>query len=672
MSLRLATAAAAAVGVLLIAANGGRLVSASGMLSTGKSRVSETKPGLLQSTRLDQLESGIHALRSMVEHQMTSAEQPPAPSVVAEKLAAARRSASAANAVAQTPPPPSLPPPPPPQSSPPPPPPSASSFSNDKVLTPDDVLQRVPKGELIFLALANEAYMTLGLNWAMVLLPVLERAGHPERAILAAMDQASERTFLQKRFATMRVGLGGVNASSTRNDDFRWQFGAFRAYGVTKAELIIWMLRAGRDVCMSDVDAAWIATPYAMLSRLMEADVLAGTDCLHIPEDDDRSRRNAVVARCGHHAGSRWHAWFNTGVMFFRAGRPAALDIALQWRDRMADTKLKNADSVDDQLTFNQMIGGVGDPRGAPAGGRKDHIYPVQAGRADGRVILAHASSELQWKIAALSAREVCTAHRYHIQQSSTPGDCVILHLTFVEGWPKNPAKYWRLREAGLFPVEPERFDGKFLSFTPPQPGIEPPERHPSQPVSHARGGMPDMVKDAYGRGVGWSVSHAFKWAPRLAAHVDLIDRHIAALRNAMAIAVALKRTLVMPKLMCMCERAESPFAILPQCTLVSALPAPAIPTHQRAAAHCWLLPRPSSIVPFVECPNPLPTRLGSVWICARPGWREHRSAACMSSRVRLRPRARPGEDRAAAPVDIPQCIHPQASGRREANRPAE
>ena len=31
-------------------------------------------------------------------------------------------------------------------------------------------------------------------------------------------------------------------------DGFRWQTGAFRDYGVTKAEVIIWMLREGRCV----------------------------------------------------------------------------------------------------------------------------------------------------------------------------------------------------------------------------------------------------------------------------------------------------------------------------------------------------------------------------------------------------------------------------------------
>ena len=63
------------------------------------------------------------------------------------------------------------------------------------------------------------------------------------------------------------------------------------ADGVTKADVILWLLRAGRDVCMSDVDAAWIATPYALLRSVPQADVLSGTDCLNVPFDADRSHR---------------------------------------------------------------------------------------------------------------------------------------------------------------------------------------------------------------------------------------------------------------------------------------------------------------------------------------------------------------------------------------------
>jgi hypothetical protein len=140
------------------------------------------------------------------------------------------------------------------------------------------------------------------------------------------------------------------------------------------------------------------------------------------------------------------------------------------------------------------------------------------------------------------------------------------MHLTFVEGWPKNPAKHWRLREAGLFPVDPEGFDGKFLSYTPPLPGPVPPERGTHIPHEF-RGLMPDKTPD----GMGWPVAVAFKHAPRLDEHVKLVDRHIVALRNAMGVATALGRTLVLPKFMCLCERAESPYAILPSCILEGA-----------------------------------------------------------------------------------------------------
>ena len=90
------------------------------------------------------------------------------------------------------------------------------------------------------------------------------------------------------------------------------------------------------SVCtVSDVDCAWLALPHALLASLPEADVLAGTDCLHVPDDADRSARTRVTPRCGHHPGSQWAAWFNTGVLVFRATEHA-LSFAERWRDRMA------------------------------------------------------------------------------------------------------------------------------------------------------------------------------------------------------------------------------------------------------------------------------------------------------------------------------------------------
>ena len=61
---------------------------------------------------------------------------------------------------------------------------SASGCNRDhsKPLSPEDMLCRVPKGELAFVALANAAYGELAVNWALLLLPVLEKVGHADRA----------------------------------------------------------------------------------------------------------------------------------------------------------------------------------------------------------------------------------------------------------------------------------------------------------------------------------------------------------------------------------------------------------------------------------------------------------------------------------------------------------
>ena len=349
------------------------------------------------------------------------------------------------------------------------------------------------------------------------------------------------------------------NPARGGSDGFRWEPGAFRDYGVTKAEAILWLLRADRHVCISDVDTAWIQPPYALFDSLPEADVLAGTDCLHVPFDADRGLRahDRVEKNCGHQQGSHRSAWFNTGVMLFRA-TPRAIDMVAEWRERM--DAVKGDAQIDDQLTWNQQVGTVwyNGPFVRQSGDRLRSFYPIKPASADGRVVYAGNGTQ---RVAFLPADVICSAHIYHVQQSAAAKRCIVLHLTYVEGWPKNPAKHWRLREAGLMPVMPEPFDQKYLSFEPPAPGPTPAERDPSLPPGRE---MPGKTAD----GKGWPVSTALKWSPRLGAHLALIDRHIAALRNAIAIARVLRRQLVLPRMLCLCERSEGPAALLPQCVL--------------------------------------------------------------------------------------------------------
>lgn len=260
---------------------------------------------------------------------------------------------------------------------------------------------------------------------------------------------------------------------------------AFRAMGVTKAELIIWLLSQGRHVCLSDVDSAWISPPHALMRSLPEADVLMGTDCINVTDDADRSYKPTTVSRCGFHLGSKWFANFNTGVLIFRARR-SALGLAIEWRNRMAEIK---EGGIDDQMSFNQLIGSAHDPHS-----RKPHLYPVKAieKRRDGRVIAGSYMSGGAMSsvaIAAVPATVFCSAHVYHIQQGAESRDCIVLHLTFVEGWPKNPAKYWRLREAPLNtpPHNPSLTSLARQPFPAP-PNLNRPPTHPtSNTLPHPR-----------------------------------------------------------------------------------------------------------------------------------------------------------------------------------------
>ena len=449
------------------------------------------------------------------------------------------------------------------------------------LLSPSDVLARVPAGGVAFATLANTAYASLAINWALLLQPVLAARGESAHMFLGSLDDNTTAQLLARGLPTLRCGLGGMNATAPTTSNasapewnFRLKFSAFRAFGVTKAELIGWLLSAGRHVVISDVDCAWLAPPHGLLSSLPEADVMTGTDCLDVHEDDDRSERGSVVVRCGHHPGATWSAWFNTGVMVWRASA-GAIELAGLWRARMAAVAGDGSwgNQVDDQLTFNQLLWGERrrDKSSGGATGREP-IYPVRAARADGRVIFAGPRGD--HRVAALPARVVCSGHVFAVQQAHARRDCVVMHLTFVEAGVA--AKHWRLREAGLYPLAPERVGRprRFLSFTPPRPpDFTPPATHPSLLVT-ARDGktsttrpIPNMTADKD----GWSVATAIAYSPRLAAHLELVDRQIEALRNAMAVARALGRSLLLPRLLCLCERAQSPFAILPSCVKTGA-----------------------------------------------------------------------------------------------------
>ena len=120
----------------------------------------------------------------------------------------------------------------------------------------------------------------------------------------------------------------------------------------------------------------------------------------------------------------------------------------------------------------------------------------------------------------------------------------------------------WRFREAGLWLLDPpEYFDppdraaARYLSFSPPEP--------PRALAPLVNASAPEGKNDKYK--AGWLVPDGLNLSPRLRQHLELVRRHILAMRDALALAHSLGRTLVLPRLPCVCDRSEAP-SILARC----------------------------------------------------------------------------------------------------------
>ena len=205
-----------------------------------------------------------------------------------------------------------------------------------------------------------------------------------------------------------------------------------------------------------------------------------------------------------------------------------------------------------------------------------------KAGHASLRAEATHAAvvgaaPPRSFNLAPLSARHFCSGHVYWLQQRATPGECASVHTTFTEGG--YDGKIWRFREASLWLMDPpEYFSGRFLTFTPPQPPATlPPARNASAPTAK---------NDKYN--AGWLVPDALNMSPRLRAHLELVRRHVLATRDAMALAAALKRILVLPRYPCLCDRSEGP-NIIETCTMGRV--SDVAPHAHSAIAHLSLLP---------------------------------------------------------------------------------
>ena len=485
---------------------------------------------------------------------------------------------------------------------------SATWFEHERTLP--QLFKDVGVGEIVWLTFANSAFKEFTINWAAHVYKLRKE----RNAAIAALDKPLQDALRKEGLPYFGYDYGKLN-------DLRSDVVEFRRLGALKGELVLHILRAERHVLLSDTDVCWLADPTKLLQPLaLKADVMSATDCLHVTGDEAKfPKKGQGVNRCAYNPGNNHgHAAFNTGVVYLRA-TTAAKAFAAAWRSRLLSVK-RDA-WLDDQLAFNELIWHGyrnhpdGEVRAADADGKVITVRMMaRKGEFEGRMRRTKEEDDLngllpdrkgppdwyagwndlmrnksnafttwddtlllptEFTFAPLPARHFCSGHLFWEQQGMERRDCASVHTTFVEGG--NLGKLWRMREAALWMLDPQSHyeeevnkgeePRRYITYEPPQP---PTDHAPTRNHSHS-----DKFTDKYK--AGWLVPDALNLSPRLRQHLELVRRHILALRDAMAFAFATNRILVLPRLPCLCDRSEGPL-VLRECIYeASELPMPFI-----------------------------------------------------------------------------------------------
>ncbi|KAK9813171.1 hypothetical protein WJX72_010080 [[Myrmecia] bisecta] len=278
-------------------------------------------------------------------------------------------------------------------------------------------------------------------------------------------------------------------------DDFGWGSKTFHKMGREKIRLIHTFNKMGFDILVSDVDTVWLQDPLPYVARASEADILTSSDHLANTVDDDSLEQWPQAGSAA-----------NIGIMLFRT---TAAALAEEWN------QVLEADAnVWDQNAFNDLF-----RRGASAeGDRPDNLFKGY----DGKLL-----------IGILPVSIFCSGHTYFVQRLPERLQLkpYVVHATFQ--YSGTPGKRHRLRERLLWNDPPAYFDppGGLLTF--------------DLDLTNLLEGSTPQPRDGT--------------LPRTLGHFKLVNHQLVQIRNAMAIAQTLGRTLVVPELWCGQDRWWAP-----------------------------------------------------------------------------------------------------------------
>jgi hypothetical protein len=389
----------------------------------------------------------------------------------------------------------------------PPPPPSVEAeevpLAERVVVPPGETLPprlaAMRKGTDLYVSFASSSMAPFALNWVAN----LRRAGLTTTVVGTLDARMAE---ICEASGVDHLPIEGTSIANRNAANLRFDYGAYKRMAALKVTFYTRVLRMGFNVWACDADTGWMGNPAVFVNEfpMQHVDIFTTTDCIDIEGDQ--------------HNGC-WHVDHNTGLVYMRS-RQAVLDFLGAWKAKIESTR---DIMVRDQAALNLLMrenfhSKTWDPPPDPKG--RSAVRPIFLAWND------------KIKIARLPLRYFANGHTFFVQRLYQKKDHpppFVVHMTYQYGddsaFPYG--KRQRMREGRVWQVDPPSYfnDGYYLAVAPEAATL---------PIDYLPGNV--------------TTAQAADRFNREETQLRTV------LRDALALAIALNRTLVLPRMLCYCD----------------------------------------------------------------------------------------------------------------------
>jgi hypothetical protein len=359
-------------------------------------------------------------------------------------------------------------------------------------------LRGLPRGSDLFISFSSKSMAPFALNWVAN----LRKAG-VEYYLVGALDEQILSICNEQGIPTLPLDGTKVGSNAA---NFRFDYSAYKRMAALKVAFYMRILRMGFNIWACDADTGWMGDPSTFVKAypMQYADMLTTTDCIDIEGD--------VHGGC-------WHVDHNTGLVYMRSSA-IVLEFAAAWKQKIETSR---DIMVRDQAALNLLM---------REGFRSKQWSPPPDPKGSVPVRPLYLAWNDKLKIARLPLRYFANGHTFFVQRiyakSEHPPPFAV-HMTYQYGdSSKFPyGKRQRMREGRVWQVDPPSYygEGRYLAVAPEAAAL---------PIDY-------LSREC-------TTADAADRFNKEDAHLRVV------LRDALALAIALNRTLVLPRMLCYCD----------------------------------------------------------------------------------------------------------------------